>query len=204
MFAEEGFHNDILLSLARVFGGFLISAAFGVPLGILMGASRTTDTFFAPIIGFIRYMPATAFIPLAILWFGVGYVENVVLVFMSIFFYLVLLVADAAANVKKPWIDTALTLGANRLQVVTKVVVRAAAPDVWNAMRTMFGVGWTMIVVVELVGAEAGIGAKIIHAQRFLQTPKIMAGICIIGLLGVASDLCFRAGYRFLFPWARN
>lgn len=204
LFSQEGFHHDVFLSLARVFSGFVLSAILAFPLGILIGSFPRVEASLAPIVAFVRYVPATAFIPIAILWFGVGFVENIVLVFISIFFYLVLLIADAAANVRRSLIDTALTLGASGYQVLSSVVVRAALPDIWNAMRTMFGVGWTMIVVVELVGAESGIGAKIIHAQRFLQTPKIVAGIVVIGILGVLCDLTFRGLHRALFPWARD
>jgi NitT/TauT family transport system permease protein len=204
LFSEEGFHHDVLLSLARVFTGFVVSAVLAFPLGVLIGSSPRVEASLAPVIAFLRYVPATAFIPIAILWFGVGFVENVVLVFISIFFYLVLLIADAAVNVRRSLIDTALTLGASPYQVLSSVVVRSALPDIWNAMRTMFGVGWTMIVVVELVGAESGIGAKIIHAQRFLQTPKIVAGIVVIGILGIACDLTFRGLHRVLFPWAHD
>lgn len=204
LFAEQGFHRDVLLSLTRVFTGFVISVVLAFPLGLLIGSSSRIEACLGPAIAFLRYVPATAFIPIAILWFGAGFLEKIVLVFISIYFYLVLLVADAAANVRKSLIETALTLGASPYQVLSSVVVRAALPDIWNGMRTMFGVGWTMIVVVELVGAESGIGAKIIQAQRFLQTPKVFAGIVVIGVLGVVGDLIFRGLHRVLFPWAHD
>jgi len=202
MFVHERFSDDVLLSLARVFGGFLASVLLAVPFGLVIGSSARMDVVFAPLFGFIRYIPATAFIPLVILWFGIGFLQNVVLVFISIFFYLALLVGDSARAVKQDLVDTALTLGAERRQVLVRVVLPRAMPDIWNSMRTMFGVGWTMIVVAELVGAETGVGAKIIHAQRFLQTPKVLAGIFVIGMLGAACDLTFRALHRAFFPWA--
>jgi len=185
MFAEQDFLSDVLVSVSRICTGFALSAVLAIPLGLLMGSSRRAEDLLLPIVGFLRYMPATAFIPLAILWFGVGFLEQVILVFISIFFYLVLLVADAVSNVRPSLVETAQTLGASRLRVVVSVMFRGASPDIWNAMRTMFGVGWVMIVVVELVGADTGIGATIIHAQRFLQTPKILGGIVVIGVLSV-------------------
>lgn len=202
MFAQEQFLDDVLLSLLRVSTGFVVSVVLAVPIGVLMGSAPLAESVLLPMISFLRYMPATAFIPLAILWFGVGFLEQVVLVFVSIFFYLVLLVADATANVRRTLVETAQTLGASNFQIVTSVLFRGALPDIWNAMRTMLGVAWVMIVVVELVGAESGIGAKIVHAQRFLQTPKIFSGIVVIGFLGVGSDLIFRWLHRRLFPWA--
>lgn len=203
LFSEQRFLSDILVSLSRIFAGFILSAVFAIPLGILMGTFKTTDVLFSPIVGFVRYMPASAFIPLVILWFGIGFWEKVIVIFISIFFYLVILVADAAANVRQELKETALTLGATKSQILLKVIVPASLPDIWNALRIMLGVGWTMIIIVELVAAQSGIGAMIIHAQRFLQTPKVIAGIIVIGALGIMCDLAFRWLRPVLFRWIK-
>ncbi|OHC73604.1 MAG: nitrate transport permease nrtB [Rhodospirillales bacterium RIFCSPLOWO2_12_FULL_58_28] len=201
LFVEKDFLTDVLASLSRVLFGFVLSAALAVPLGIMMGASRRWKSIFMPIIGFIRYMPAAAFIPLLILWLGIGFAEKVAVIFISIFFYLVLLVADAASHVRNECIDAALTLGASPRQVLNRVIVPSSLPGIWDALRIMMGVGWTMIVVAELVAAERGIGAVIIQAQRFLQTPRIIAGIIVIGILGVLTDAVFKYLRVALFPW---
>jgi NitT/TauT family transport system permease protein len=202
LFAEDGFAYDVGVSSGRLSLGFLFSCAAAVPLGVWVGTSRRGDSLCTPLLNFIRYMPAPAFIPLLILWIGIGLWQKVALVFISIFFYLASLVAESVRNVSQDSIDTALTLGASRRQVLTRVVLRAAYPGIWQSMRIMMGVAWTSIVIVELVAAQHGVGAMIIRAQRFLQTPKIIAGIVVIGVLGVLFDGLFRMGYRLLFPWA--
>lgn len=204
LFRENSFQDDIGISLLRISCGFVLAVLVALPVGIIMGTSRRAEMLLYPIIGFFRYMPASAFIPLAILWLGISLAENVFIVFLSIFFYLSLMIADAAANVQREVKETAVTLGLNRFQILVNVVLPSSMPDIWNAMRTMFGVGWTMIIVIELVGAESGLGAKIMHAQRFLQTHTVIAGILVIGALGIAWDLFFKYTYRVLFPWAKD
>jgi NitT/TauT family transport system permease protein len=202
LFAENSFAYDVLVSTFRVIVGFGLSCVFAVPLGVLIGVNPRWDAASTPLLNFIRYMPAPAFIPLLILWLGIGFSQKVALVFISIFFYLVSLVAQGITSVSQDCIDSALTLGATRHQVLWRVVVRAAAPDIWQSMRIMMGVAWTSIVVVELVAAQNGVGAMIIRAQRFLQTPRIIAGIVVIGVLGVLFDYLFRISRFVLFPWA--
>ena len=201
MFAEDQFHRDVLASFSRVMIGFAISAGLAVPLGIFMGSFKSIDALIAPIVGFVRYMPAAAFIPLMILWLGIGVAQKVAILFISIFFYLIVLVTDATANVRRDFIDTAYTLGANRRQILLRVVVPAAMPHIWDGMRLMMGVGWTTIVIAELVAAQQGIGAMIIEARRFLQTDKIIVGICTIGFLGMICDYTFRFFGKRLFQW---
>ena len=203
LFTQRNFGTDVLASTSRVIVGFLISSAIAIPLGILMGSSRKWEELIAPIVGFIRYMPAAAFIPLLILWFGIGFTQKVAIIFISVFFYLILLVADATAQVKGELVDAALTLGAKEKQILIKVIVPSTLPSIWDALRIMMGVGWTMIIVAEMVSAEKGIGAMIIQAQRFLQTPRIIAGIIIIGLLGVLFDTFFRVVRPVVFPWTK-
>jgi NitT/TauT family transport system permease protein len=202
LFAKEQFLYDVALSTWRVLLGFGLSCLAAVPLGIFIGTSRKIDALCTPVLNFIRYMPAPAFIPLLILWFGIGIELKVALIFVSIFFYLASLVAQDVENVTQDCVDTALTLGASKSQVLWKVILKAANPGVWQSMRIMMGVAWTSIIIVELVAAQRGIGAMIIRAQRFLQTPKIIAGIITIGILGILFDSFFRIGHKILFPWA--
>lgn len=201
MFSTEQFHRDILTSFSRVMIGFAISALVALPLGILMGSFKTVDALMTPFVGFIRYMPAAAFIPLLILWLGIGMAQKISVLFISIFFYLVVMVADATAVVQRDYIETAYTLGAGRRRVLTRVIIPAAMPGICDAMRVMMGVGWTTIVVAELVAAQSGIGAMIIEARRFLQTDKIIVGIVTIGILGMICDATFRILGRQLFAW---
>ncbi|MCK5055047.1 MAG: ABC transporter permease [Candidatus Aminicenantes bacterium] len=204
MFTTDAFWKDIFTSLSRVLLGFLASTLLAIPLGILAGSFKFFDSLIAPFVGFIRYMPAAAFIPLLILWVGIGLTQKVAILFISIFFYLVLMVADAAANVRKDFIETAYTLGASKRQTLFKVIVPAALPGIWESMRVMMGIGWTTIVIVELVATRTGIGSVIIEAQRFMRTDKIIVGILTIGFLGIISDFSFRILGNLFFDWKKN
>lgn len=204
LFLTDGFCTDILHSFSRVLGGFLLSAMLAVPLGILMGSFHQFDALLAPFFGFIRFIPATAFIPLLILWVGIGLTEKLAVLFISIFFYLVLFVADIARDVRKELIETAYTLGASKRQVLWRVIVPASLPSIWHALRIMIGVGWTTLIVVEIVGAQTGIAAMMVESQRFLKTGRIIAGIFTIGFLGLLCDYCFKRTYRALYKWVED
>ena len=115
--------------------------------------------------------------------------------------FLVAMVLDNTAAVQREFIEAALTMGASRKRIVLEVVVPAAAPAIVDSMRTMIAVGWTYLVIAEIVGAQDGIGAVMMRAGRFLHVDIIMAGILMIGILGVLTDIMFRVGARLLFPW---
>lgn len=204
LFLNDGFVWDVIHSSARVLTGFIISAALAIPLGILMGSFQFFDALLAPFFGFIRFMPAAAFIPLLILWLGIGFAEKIAILFISIFFYLVLFVSDIARDVNKDLIETAVTLGANKKQVLLRVIVPASIPGIWNALRIMVGVGWTTLVIVEIVGAQTGIAAMMVESQRFLKTGRIIAGIITIGFLGLICDFFFKKTYRIFFKWVED
>ena len=201
LFAELDFSIDIFNSVYRVMAGFLIAALIGVPLGLIMGTFKAAEAFTEPVIGFIRYMPASAFIPLFILWLGIGDVEKIAIIFVGSFFQLVLMVAVVAKNVHKDMLETAYTLGARRLQVVRKVLLPASMPGIVDTLRIIIGWAWTYIIVAELVASASGIGYMIISSQRMLRTANIIFGILTIGMLGLITDYFFKWLYRRLFPW---
>ena len=201
LFAELSFSTDILNSVYRVMVGFLLAAVIGVPLGLIMGTFKAAEAFTEPVIGFIRYMPASAFIPLFILWLGIGDVEKIAIIFVGSFFQLVLMVAVVAKNVHKDMLETAYTLGARRLQVVRKVLLPASMPGILDTLRIIVGWAWTYIIVAELVASASGIGYMIISSQRMLRTANIIFGILTIGMLGLITDYFFKWLYRRLFPW---
>ena len=201
MFREAAFHEDVWASARRIFLGFAISAAVAVPLGILMGSFRFFQAMLEPLIGAARYMPASAFIPLLIIWLGIGDKQKVGVVFIGVFFPLTLLIADVSANVSKELINIAYTLGASRWQVFWRVLLPASLPGVVDNLRITMGWAWTYLIVAELVGAKNGIGHLILQSQRFLATDRIIASILTIGLLGIATDLLFRLLYARIFPY---
>jgi len=201
LFLELGFTSDILNSVYRVMVGFLAAAVIGVPLGLVMGTFRAAEAFTEPVVGFIRYMPASAFIPLFILWLGIGDVEKIAIIFVGSFFQLVLMVAVVAKNVQKDLLETAYTLGARRFQVIRKVLLPASLPGIMDTLRIIVGWAWTYIIVAELVASASGIGYMIISSQRMLRTGNIIFGILTIGILGLITDYFFKWLYHRLFPW---
>ncbi|MBO8165138.1 MAG: ABC transporter permease [Brevibacillus sp.] len=204
MFQSGDILGDIGISFSRVALGFLLAALIGVPLGILMGTLRIVEGAFEPIIGFIRYMPASAFIPLFILWIGLGESEKMAVIFFGTFFQLTLMVMDVTKNVQTELIEVSYTLGANRFQLFSRVILPASLPGIVDTLRITFGWAWTYLVVAELVGASDGLGYMIMQASRFLKPDKVIIGIIIIGLLGLLMDLLFKAIYRASFSWMRK
>jgi NitT/TauT family transport system permease protein len=204
MFAHEGFASDVWASTRRIVIGFVISCAIGIPLGIAIGSFRVVQAFFEPLIAAVRYMPASAFIPLLIIWFGIYENEKVAVIFIGVFFPLTLLIADVSANVPKELVNIAYTLGASRWKVFWRVLLPASWPGVVDNMRIGIGWAWTYLIVAELVAADTGIGHVILTASRFLETQKIIAGIVTIGILGLLTDAFFRILYWFLFPYSER
>ncbi len=201
LFAEFSFATDILNSVYRVMVGFVAAALIGVPLGLIMGTFKAAEAVTEPMVGFIRYMPASAFIPLFILWLGIGDVEKVSIIFVGSFFQLILMVAVVAKNVHKDLLETAYTLGAGRFQVIRKVLLPASLPGIVDTLRIIVGWAWTYIIVAELVASASGIGYMIISSQRMLRTGNIIFGILTIGMLGLITDYFFKWLYSKLFPW---
>jgi len=201
LFMELGFTTDILNSVYRVMMGFVMAAIIGVPIGLIMGTFKVAEALTEPVVGFIRYMPASAFIPLFILWLGIGDIEKIAIIFVGSFFQLVLMVAVVAKNVHKDLLETAYTLGAKRFQVIRKVLLPASLPGIVDTLRIIVGWAWTYIIVAELVASASGIGYMIISSQRMLRTGNIIFGILTIGMLGLITDFFAKWLYNKLFPW---
>lgn len=203
LFAEEGFLRDVLISCGRIFGSFLLASAIAIPLGIAMGCFGNLRALVNPTVSGARYLPAASFIPLLLVWLGPTEGAKLGLLFLGVIFFLIAMVLDNTRAVQRELIEAALTMGASRKRIVLEVVVPAVAPAVIDSMRTMIAVGWTYLVIAEIVGAQDGIGAVMMRAGRFLHVDVIMAGILMIGILGVLTDLLFRAARHLLLPWTR-
>lgn len=200
---QMGFGWDILWTVWRVVGGFLIAAAIALPLGVAMGAYKPVEAFFEPFISFARYLPASAFIPLLILWAGIGEKQKLAVIFIGSFFQLVLMIAVIVGNTRRDLVEAAYTLGVNDRGLIRRVLIPGAAPEIAEVLRMVLGWAWTYVIVAELIGASSGIGHMITDSQALLATDQIIFGIIVIGLIGLASDMLFKAANRRLFPWAQ-
>jgi NitT/TauT family transport system permease protein len=201
LLAEQGFAKDIGMTVWRVVGGFVIAAALALPLGIAMGAYKPIEAFFEPFVSFARYLPASAFIPLLILWAGIGEAQKLSVIFIGSFFSLVLMISVVVGNTRRDLVEAAYTLGSSDASLVRRVLVPGAAPEIAEILRTVLGWAWTYVIVAELVGASSGIGHMITDSQALLATDQIIFGIIVIGVIGLVSDLAFKAVNRKLFPW---
>ena len=201
MIAQHGFLYDISISIYRIVASFLLACAIAIPLGVLMGSFRSVEAFFNPFVSAWRYLPAPAFIPLLLMWFGAGEGGKLALLFIGVIFFLITLVMDHTRAVRTELIETAMTLGANRWQVLLTIVLPAVAPKIMISMRQMLAVSWTYLVIAEIVATTTGIGAVMMRGQRFLKVDEIMAGIVVIGMVGLMFDFLFRWAQRILFPY---
>ena len=200
---NQGFAADIGMTVWRVLGGFVIAALLAVPLGVLMGAYKPIEAFFEPFVSFARYLPASAFIPLLILWAGIGETQKLAVIFIGSFFQLVLMIAVSVGNTRRDLVEAAYTLGSQDRGVVTRVLLPSSAPDIAETLRMVLGWAWTYVIVAELIGASSGIGHMITDSQALMATDQIIFGIIVIGAIGLVTDFVFKSFNRWLFPWAR-
>ncbi|NNM75001.1 ABC transporter permease [Enterovirga sp. DB1703] len=196
-----GFLHDIGMTVWRVVGGFALAAIVAVPLGILMGAYKPIEALLEPFVSFARYLPASAFIPLLILWAGIGEFQKLLVIFIGSVFQLILMVAVAVGSTRRDLVEAAYTLGSTERSVVRRVLLPANAPDIAEILRLVLGWAWTYVIVAELIGSSSGIGHMIIDSQSLLATGQMIFGIIVIGLIGLVSDFAFKAANRALFPW---
>lgn len=198
---ETGLLEDMGISVYRVVAGFVLSAVIALPLGLLIGTFRSVQALLEPLTDLIRYMPAVAFIPLVMLWVGIDEGSKIAIIFIGTFFQMVLMVAEDVRRVPAAQVEAAQTMGANRRELLEKVILPSAKPALLDTLRITMGWAWTYLVVAELVAANSGLGYAILRAQRFLQTDTIFAGIIVIGLIGLVTDQLFRWLHRRAFPW---
>jgi NitT/TauT family transport system permease protein len=202
LLVQHGFLYDIGITIWRVVGGFVLAAIVAVPLGILMGAYKPIEAFLEPFVSFARYLPASAFIPLLILWAGIGELQKLLVIFIGSVFQIILMVAVAVAGTRRDLVEAAYTLGARDDGIIRRVLIPSSAPEIAEILRLVLGWAWTYVIVAELIGSSAGIGHMIVDSQALLNTGQIIFGIIVIGLIGLVSDFAFKTANRALFPWS--
>src|SRR5438270_9870882 len=202
LFAKYGFAKDVALTIWRVVGGFVLAAVFAVPLGIAMGAYKPIEAFLEPFVSFARYLPASAFIPLLILWAGIGETQKLLVIFIGSFFQIVLMIAVTVGSTRRDLVEAAYTLGANAHGVVRRVLLPSSAPSIAESLRLVLGWAWTYVIVAELIGASSGIGHMITDSPALLHHGQIIFGIIVIGIIGLISDFLFKWANHALYPWS--
>ncbi len=202
LFTEFNFLHDIGMTVWRVVGGFILAAVVAVPLGIAMGAHKGVEAFLEPFVSFCRYLPASAFIPLLILWAGIGELQKILVIFIGSVFQIVLMVAVTVGSARRDLVEAAYTLGASNSGIVRRVLIPGAAPDIAEILRLVLGWAWTYVIVAELIGSSSGIGHMITDSQALLNTGQIIFGIIVIGLIGLVSDFAFKSLNRRLYAWS--
>src|SRR5438552_1838217 len=202
LLTQQGFLFDIGMTIWRVVGGFVLAAAVAVPLGIAMGSYKPIEAFFEPFVSFARYLPASAFIPLLILWAGIGELQKLLVIFIGSFFQIVLMVAVTVGGTRRDLVEAAYTLGADARGIVRRVLLPNSAPAIAETLRLVLGWAWTYVIVAELIGASSGIGHMITDSQALLNTGQIIFGIIVIGMIGLVSDFAFKWANQRLFFWS--
>ncbi len=199
---EEALVRSALMSLYRVAAGFALSAAVAIPLGLLMGTFPPLKHFFAPILDPLRFLPISALVPLFIVWFGIDDLQKIVFLFVGIFVYMLPLVVDAVENVEEVYLQTATTLGASRKQLVWSVLIPGSLPAIGEALRVMNGIGWTYVILAEVINARYGLGALITVAGKRSHVDQIFALVIVILGIGIVTDQLIRFVNKKLFFWA--
>ena len=200
-FSDHPLHEHALASLYRVFTSFGLAVVTAVPIGIAMGMSRIARGLFDPPIEFYRPLPPLAYLPLTIIWFGIGDFAKIFLIYLACFAPIAINARAGVRSVSIEQIHAAYSMGATRQQVIWQVVIKAALPEILTGMRVAIAFGWTTLVAAEMVAAKAGLGVMVLNAARFLATDIVFLGIIVIGLIAFAFDMLMRSIEKALVPW---
>jgi len=188
-------------SLMRVLSAFVLAALVGIPAGLAMGVSRGARAVLDPVIEFYRPLPPLAYLPLMVIWFGIGETSKIMLIFLACFAPVALATRSGVLSASSDQVNAALSMGATRWQVLLHVVLPAATPEILVGLRIGMGVGWTTLVAAEMVAANAGLGQMVLNASNFLRTDVVVMGILVIGLFAVLFEVGMRWLERTLVPW---
>jgi NitT/TauT family transport system permease protein len=200
---DEWLHQSLASSIQVIFWAFVLSSLIGVPLGILCGTYDLFSRLTEPFVEFFRYLPAPAFGALAVAILGIHQAPKIAIVFIGTFFQQVLVVANTTRKLDPALLEAAQTLGAKRLSLLFRVVVPGIATDLYRDMRILLGWAWTYLIVAELIGTSSGITWFITQQARYKNFDNVFAGILIIGIIGLLTDLFLAWLGRRVFPWQR-
>ncbi len=191
----------ILASLQRLFLAFGMAIATGVPIGFLVANFRRFSDYIDPLFNMMRVVPPPAWLPFAILWFGIGEPPSIYIIWLGAFFPILLNTIRGIKDTQKIHIESILNLGGSRLDVYTKVMIPSAFPVIFTGIRIGFGIGWICLVTAELVAVDAGLGWMIDDARTMLDTPTVLGGMVVIMMFGILFDTIFRTAEKEVLKW---
>jgi NitT/TauT family transport system permease protein len=193
--------QQIGASMLRTLAGFLAAALIGVPAGLLMGMSTFARWLLNPILSLLRPIPAIAFIPLFIIWFGIGEFSKVLVIFLSSFLYITVTTEAAVYSIPAGWQRVAVNMGASRAALFRRVIFPASLPGIITGLRIGLALSWALVVAAELIGAQRGLGFMIMDASVFFRVEDVYIGIICIGIIGVVLNGVLNVIERKLCHW---
>lgn len=198
---ERALSRSLVYSLGRVLAGFAIAASIGIPLGILAASFRPVNAFLTPFSLFGRNIPIAALIPLTILWFGTGEPQKVTFIFIASVAFVLYDATRSVSDVEDRFLDTAYTLGASRTQVIMKVLIPLALPDIFNSLRSLFGLAFGYIMLAEVIDPKYGLGDIIVKSQRIAKVEHVILVLILIALVAFLIDRTLFWCQCRLFPY---
>ncbi len=193
--------QHLAASLTRIVIALLAAVIIGVPVGIAMGLNDTVRGILDPLIELYRPVPPLAYLPLMVIWFGIGETSKILLIYLAIFAPVALSALAGVRSVSQVRVRAAQALGASKIQVLRYVILPSALPEILTGIRIGLGVGWSTLVAAELIAATRGLGFMVQSAGEFLATDVVIAGISVIALIAFSLELGLRALQRRLTPW---
>ncbi|HHQ4487921.1 TPA: taurine ABC transporter permease TauC [Aeromonas hydrophila] len=200
-FMDATLWQHLAASLQRILIALAAATLCGVTVGLAMGLSPTLRGMLDPLIELYRPVPPLAYLPLMVIWFGIGETSKVLLIYLAIFAPVAMATLAGVQGARQVRLRAARALGANRWQVLWYVIVPGALPDILTGLRIGLGVGWSTLVAAELIAATRGVGFMVQAAGEFLATDVVLAGILVIALIAFTLELGLRALQRRLTPW---
>lgn len=200
-FMDATLWQHLAASLMRILIALLAATIIGIPVGIAMGLSPTLRGILDPLIELYRPVPPLAYLPLMVIWFGIGEISKILLIYLAIFAPVVMSALAGVKSTQQVRVRAAQSLGASRLQVLWFVILPGALPEMLTGLRIGLGVGWSTLVAAELIAATRGLGFMVQSAGEFLATDVVLAGIAVIAAIAFVLELGLRALQRRLTPW---
>jgi ABC-type nitrate/sulfonate/bicarbonate transport system permease component len=193
--------GQLLPTIGRIAGGIAIATGAAVPLGLMMGTVRIVHRLLEPLVEFVRPIPSSAYIPVAILFLGIGNPMKLFVVSLACFFPILLNTYSGVRGIDRILIDTGRTFGASRLRIIRQIILPAVLPNILTGIQISLGISLVVAVVAEMISGNNGIGYFILNMQRIFQVPEMFAGIFTLGILGYLVNTGFLQAERFLLRW---